>query len=305
MRSKRNAGVIGAVLGLGVLSSVGALRADEPDYGSPPPPIDVSTAPVPQKTDPLPQGPQPPAKKKAPPPPTPSTADTANDTTTTNASPPPVATSTPSVDTTPKTFNNEGVFKISGSKGPGVVGTAPPAGKTKWTPGKTKWAAKPKAEAPIAEWPGFRMTDDGGSELMVEFSKPLAAPTEHKAAGTITYVFPGAVVTKHNNKNPLLTIHFNTPVLDARLITLKGELQLVVQLRPGVAVDTTTGMRPATEGTKQQFFVKFPTGSYLPANDDLDVAPNAKSEDGKSSEDTTWKKKKKGGWKGAKKGPTP
>jgi hypothetical protein len=202
------------------------------------------------------------------------------------------------------------MFKITGSKGPGAVGA--PSGAKSTPKGKgTKLAAKPKNDAPIAEWPGFRMTDDGGSEVMVEFSKALGAPTEHKAAGSITYVFPGAVVTKHNNKNPLLTIHFNTPVLDARLVTVKGELHLVVQLRPGIDVSAATGMRPATEGSKQQFFVKFPSGSYLPANDDLDVKPNAKSEQGKASEDTTSKKKKStttggpGPDNGAQKGPTP
>ena len=318
MPSKRKrGGVVGAVLAVGVLSAAGAQAQKDPDYGTAPAPIEVNTNPVPQKTDPLPQGPQPgaTAKKKAPPAPTtppPPPPPPADNTTTSggSSSGSSAGTSTGGGDTTPKTFNNEGTFKISGSKGPGTVGTAP-AGKGTPKAKGTKVAAKPKADVPIAEWPGFRMTDDGGSEVMVEFSKALAAPTEHKAAGTITYVFPGAVVTKHNNKNPLLTIHFNTPVLDARLVTVKGELHLVVQLRGGIDVAAVTGMRPATEGTKQQFFVKFPSGSYLPATDDLDIKPNAKSEQGKASEDTTPKKKQPkttagpGADTGAQKGPTP
>ena len=102
---------------------------------------------------------------------------------------------------------------------------------------------------------------------MVEFSKAVVAPSEHKAAGTITYVFKGAHVIKSNNQNPLLTMHFNTPVLSARLVPKKGELHLVIDLRPGVDAIPGAGMRAGAEAGGQQFFVKFPSGSYLPKND--------------------------------------
>ena len=203
-------------------------------------------------------------------------------------SPAPTDTNAPPA---PTAFNNEGVFKISGTKGPGIVGgakasssattatTGAPATKPKPKPFV---AAKPKEALAIAEWPGFRMLDDGGSEVMVEFSKPVSAPTEHKAAGAITYVFKGAHLVKYNNANPLLTIHFNTPVLDARLVQKKGgELHLVIELRPGLDLSPAVGQRPATDSKGQQFFVRFPTGSYLPANEGDNLKPDAKTEQGK------------------------
>ena len=306
-RRLRAPALVGALLVCGALFAVSAVRAQEP-----PPPIAVPTDPVPQGPPPTPT-----AKAKGKPgAPTPTVAPLPTGVATNLAAP---STGTPSdgaatpksgggggggslgssggsvtsgtttsAAPSPTSFNNEGTFKVSGTSGGGAVGGAPtpkpgkPVG-AKTTGKQGKVAVKTKAPVPVAEWPGFRITDDGGSEVMVELSMATAAPTEHRAAGTITYAFPGAVVTKRNNKNPLLTIHFNTPVLDARLVPTKGELHLVVELRPGLDLAPVSGMRPATEGTKQQFFLKFPPGNYLPPTDDDVKTPNAKSEQGKPS----------------------
>ena len=237
-----------------------------------PPPIDVPTAAVPQVLTPFDQKAKPatttaPAAKPPPPPPA---------STTTSA---PASTSTSAAPAT--TYNNEGVFKVSGGPSYGGTGkpatssTAKPATTTKWIP--------PKDAGVVAQWPGFRMTPDGGSEVMIEFSKTIAAPTEHKAAGVITYVFKGAHVTKYNNENPLLTVHFNTPLISARLVPKGSELHLVIELRAGVDATPTTGTRAPSEGTGQQFFVSFAKGSYLPPGDDepWSSKPTAKSEEGK------------------------
>ncbi len=176
-------------------------------------------------------------------------------------------------------FNNEGTFKVSGSKGSGAVGGAKP--KASSDAGKAKGAAtgkgKVKETGNIAQWPGFRLTDDGGSEVMVEFSQTPTAPTEHVAAGSVTYVFKGAHVSKHNNQNPLLTVHFNTPVASARLVPKKGELHLVVDLRANATA--SSGLRASSDGDGQQFFVKFPSGTWLPKgaeNDPMPPAPTQK-----------------------------
>jgi len=224
-----------------------------------PPPIDVPTTPVPQ--GPAPKAP-PPAAKPAPkaPPPAPSPATPKKDETSA-----PAKDGKPSDGSEAPKFNNEGVFKVSGTPGSGNVGGKKPTAAT--TVGKK--VAK-VSNAIVAEWPGFRNTPDGGSEVMVEFSKAMVSPSEHKAAGTITYVFKGAHVIKSNNQNPLLTVHFNTPVLSARLVPKKGELHLVIDLRPGVDAIPGAGMRAGAEAGGQQFFVKFPAGSYLPKNDEAD-----------------------------------
>ena len=278
---------------LAVISGVLAAGVPTIAWSQDNPPIAVPTDPVPQGQPPPPQ----PNKPKPPQPPTPpptggtgggggSSGGGGGDGSSGGGSPAPTSTAPP----TPTSFNNEGVFKISGTKGTGAVGAPKGSSGTPTTTGapatkpkpKVFVAAKPKEVLAVAEWPGFRMLDDGGSEVMVEFSKPLGAPTEHKAAGTITYVFKGAHLVKYNNPNPLLTIHFNTPVLDARLVQKKGgELHLVVELRPGLDLAPTVGQRVATDSKGQQFFVRFPAGSYLPENDGDNAKPDAKTEQGK------------------------
>jgi len=92
-------------------------------------------------------------------------------------------------------------------------------------------------------------------------------------------VFKGAHVIKSNNQNPLLTMHFNTPVMSAKLVPKKGELHLVVDMRPGANAAPMFGMRASSDGDGQQFFVKFPSGSWLPKgaeNEELAPAPTQK-----------------------------
>ncbi len=237
------------------------------------PPIDVPTTPVPQGTAP-PTAPPPP---KAPAPkPAPSPTTTTNGTkSAAPAEPKKESTEEPA---TPK-YNNEGVFKISGTKGAGVVGTKDKTAKQPVTGKAATGKAAKKTAANIAQWPGFRLTDDGGSEVMVEFSSNPAAPTEHRAAGSITYVFKGAHVIKSNNQNPLLTMHFNTPVISARLVPKKGELHLVVDMRAGANAAPSSGLRASSDGDGQQFFVKFPSGAWLPKgaeNEEIKAAPTQK-----------------------------
>ena len=271
--------VMSAVMSAGTIVAM-ASSARSQDFPTPPP-IDVPTNPVPQVNTPYSSATTKQGQKQPPPPP----PTTFSGTSSGGSSPTPASSSSAGGGS----FNNEGVFKISGTKGPGVVGTGKPtqpqaiAGNPS-KPGKFV-AANKKAPPVVAQWPGFRMTDDGGSEVMVEFSKSLGAPVEHKTAGTLVYVFKDAHVSKSNNQNPLLTIHFNTPVMSARLVPHKGgELHLVVEMRPGVDVAPVTGQRVATDNIGQQFFLKFPSGNYLPASDDdLGIKPTALTEEGLKS----------------------
>ncbi len=176
-----------------------------------------------------------------------------------------------------KPVNNEGTSKVSGSSGSGAVtnGSKP---KAKAAP-KAKSAVaqakvKPASTKLVAQWPGFRLTEDGGSEVMIEFSNPPTVPTEHRAKGSVTYVFKGAALAKANNQNPLITVHFNTPVAAARLVPKKGELHLVVEMRPGADAAPTSALRASSDGDGQQFFVHFPAGVWLPKGADEElIAP--------------------------------
>lgn len=117
----------------------------------------------------------------------------------------------------------------------------------------------PIVAGPVATLPGFEMLPEGGSRFFVELTQ-TAQVEERRARGTITYVIHGAHVTIHNNTNPLVTIHFNTPVSGAHLAQAGHDLLFIVTLR----ADATPSwkMNPGKEGSTV-LTVDFPKGSYV------------------------------------------
>jgi hypothetical protein len=242
-----------ALVTAGLATVAATTSAQEPP--PPPPPVNVPTEPV----APPPATPPPSAPKAAPAAPKDAPKDKPKDGAAgdAKAGDKTAEPSTPAV-------NNEGVFRISGSKGTGKA-TAKGTGKAA--------PKKPVEQGLIAQWPGFHLTSDGGSEVMVEFSKTLPAPTEHRAKGSITYVFKGARITKHNNSNPLVTVHFNTPIAVARLVPKGADVHLVIELRGGAEALPTTGIRAGTEGAGAQFFAKFAPGHFIDEAAEGDEVP--------------------------------
>jgi hypothetical protein len=128
---------------------------------------------------------------------------------------------------------------------------------------------------------GFETLADGSTRLFVDLSKPAPYDTkvdskadakdDAKAVrSTLTYVLRGARVDRRNNENPLVTVHFNTPVNSARLVPHGRDLWLVVDLR--VNVQPTATMDAAKDGTAR-FRIDFPKGNYLPASQPPWTAP--------------------------------
>ncbi|HLK38496.1 MAG TPA: hypothetical protein VKU41_17155 [Polyangiaceae bacterium] len=109
--------------------------------------------------------------------------------------------------------------------------------------------------------PGFETLADGSSRLFVELSKPVAYETR-TARGAITYVLKGARIEKRNNENPLVTVHFNTPVTSARLVPHGHDLYFVVDLRANVQPTVTVD---AGKDGGSMMRIEFPKGDYLPA----------------------------------------
>lgn len=122
-------------------------------------------------------------------------------------------------------------------------------------------AARNKTNSPDALLPGFELLPDGSTRFFVELSKTVAYETK-KGHGTITYVLKGAHVDRRNNYNPLVTVHFNTPVTSARLVPHGKDLWFVLELRADVA-PTATMDKPA-EGPPV-LRITFPKGDYAPA----------------------------------------
>ena len=119
--------------------------------------------------------------------------------------------------------------------------------------------------------PGFETLADGSSRLFVELSKQVPFETK-TAAGTITYILKGAHVDKRNNYNPLVTVHFNTPVSQARLVPHGSDLFFVVTLR--AAVQPTATMDAGKDGTAI-LKIAFPSGNWLPNQAAPGAAPAA------------------------------
>jgi hypothetical protein len=151
----------------------------------------------------------------------------------------------------------------------------------------------------VATFPGFEMLADGGSRLFVQLSKQVdvdqqkdaghaAAPARKgkraraaTASGpTLKYTLKGAEVLRRNNELALVTVHFNTPVVRARLQPAGRDLLLVVDLR----ADVTPSMKvvPAKDnGAMLQ--IDFPQGSYLPAQAAApDAAPDSAGDSSES-----------------------
>jgi hypothetical protein len=127
--------------------------------------------------------------------------------------------------------------------------------------GHTAAHAHPAASAEAgAVMPGFETHADGSSRLFVELSKPVAYETK-AARGTVTYVLKGTRVLRRNNTNPLVTVHFNTPVTSAKLVPHGHDLWFVVDLRADV--QPTVTMDTGKDGTAVMH-IELPKGDYLP-----------------------------------------
>jgi hypothetical protein len=120
-------------------------------------------------------------------------------------------------------------------------------------------AARPKPNTPDALLPGFEMLPDGSTRLFVELSQPVAYEAK-KAPGSLTYVLKGAHAGRRNNYNPLVTVHFNTPVTSARLVPHGKDLWFVIELRADVTPTAT--MDPAKDGVST-LRIDFPKGAYV------------------------------------------
>jgi hypothetical protein len=142
--------------------------------------------------------------------------------------------------------------------------TVIPATGYGWTPTPAPkhhvHAVRAAKTGPDAIMPGFEMLADGSSQLYVELTKPVQYDTK-ASRGAIVYVLKGAHVDKRNNYNPLVTVHFNTPVTSARLVPHGKDLWFVVDLRANV--QPTVTMDAAKEGGAV-LRIGFPSGSYLP-----------------------------------------
>jgi hypothetical protein len=159
------------------------------------------------------------------------------------------------------------------------------------------------ANESVATFTGFEMLADGGSRLFVQLSKQVdvsqekadepgaravrgnrkgkQAHAEPRASvvSRLKFVLKGTEIVNPINEGALVTVHFNTPIVRARIVPAGRDLHLMVELR----ADVTPQMKivPAKDnGAMLQ--IDFPQGSYLPAGA-TDPAPGTAENAGAST----------------------
>ncbi|MEZ4234353.1 MAG: hypothetical protein R3B89_34585 [Polyangiaceae bacterium] len=126
-----------------------------------------------------------------------------------------------------------------------------------------KWA--------IATFPGFRMLQDGSSEVSVWLSKKVSVEV-NKGERSVTLVLSDTYVRWTTNTYPLITTHFNTPLASARLKRgKKGQTLLVLNLRE--AADVKSRLEVGPRGTSiLRVSIPAPRQEYVKAEQRVPLA---------------------------------
>ncbi len=137
---------------------------------------------------------------------------------------------------------------------------------------------KGRSEAWVT-WPGFMLMEDGGSRIFVQATESLKYIIKDK--GTVIILsLRNAKVHLTNNRNPLVTTHFNTPLKRAYIKKRKKEIQLVMELK--VSINPQISRMTDNDGY-HYMFIDFPPGEY-PIADSGSQRPTFS--DGSSTDET-------------------
>jgi hypothetical protein len=103
------------------------------------------------------------------------------------------------------------------------------------------------------------MMPDGSSKIFLQIH---GTPSVKQIAtrGGVTYVLTDCRVPVNNNRHPLMTQYFNTPIADARLRQFQGDVHLRIDLRATVA--PTPRLIELVPGKVVLLEVTFPPGNY-------------------------------------------
>jgi hypothetical protein len=123
-------------------------------------------------------------------------------------------------------------------------------------------AAAARKKAPLTiTWPGFQMRPDGSSRVFIQSTAPLA-PQPVAVTGKYRLLLPGARIAAQNNRLPLDTRYFNTPVTRVSLSADHKGATVSLDLRSDV-----TPQISSEAGAPGYYFtyIDLPKGSYVTA----------------------------------------
>lgn len=120
-------------------------------------------------------------------------------------------------------------------------------------PGFRRMAALGRTRVPVAAWPGFQM-QPGGSRVFVAMTQPAVVTESRNALQRVIHIAGGRIALS-NNRRPLITEAFATPVNRAWLRAVRGGIDLVVDVR--AEVDHRTSQEVGPQGL-HFLYVDFP-----------------------------------------------
>ncbi len=107
-------------------------------------------------------------------------------------------------------------------------------------------------------WPGFMMRITGGSRIFIQTTVALDYGLQEKKKKLVLKL-RDAKVFLSNNRNPLVTTHFNTPVKRAYIKKRKKRSELVVELKVESSPQIT---QMVDQDGYHYLFIDFPEGTY-------------------------------------------
>jgi hypothetical protein len=110
-------------------------------------------------------------------------------------------------------------------------------------------------------WPGFTMREGGSSRIFLQTTGAVEYKIEKakKAKKRIVIKLKDARVHLSNNRNPLVTTHFNTPAKRVSLKKWKKSLNLVIELKVSSPHEIS---QTTDEDGYHYLFVDFQKGDY-------------------------------------------
>jgi hypothetical protein len=151
----------------------------------------------------------------------------------------------------PRLWSSRWAWSLFGA----VLALALVAGRVFAEPRTAADELKDSDERAAITFAGFHVFEDGTSRIWVKLDRQVAVDREGPSKKRLVYVLKQSRVLLKNNKNPLITQYFPSPVSQARLVTSKDDTQLVIELRE----NTTPNHRVVTRGDGTvSFQVDFP-----------------------------------------------
>jgi hypothetical protein len=129
--------------------------------------------------------------------------------------------------------------------------------------------AKAGSTPPAITWPGFQMRPDGSSRVFVQITTQVDVSAA-LVDGKVIVDFGNVAIAGSNNRRPLVTKFFNTPVTSVEVKRANKRTTLVLTMR--APIEPRVSQEQASSGF-HFVYVDFPPGSYRPNEPQAAAAP--------------------------------